>query len=311
MKTLKLGTRRSKLALVQANLVKKHIEDACHDIQVEIVEFVTTGDRSQAWGNRAKLSGKGDFTKEIEDALLDKSIDLAAHSMKDVPVHLPEGLEIKAVLPRHDPRDVYISNKYDFEKLPAKAAVGTGAIRRVSQLKNMFPDLNIQPIRGNVETRIQKMKDGEFDAIILAKAGLDLLGLQKEIHTVFEPDLMLPALAQGIVGVECRSDDDVALEALSAINHAETWACVTAERSLLEKLGGDCKTPVAGYCQATAGGNLRLIAMVSSMDGQTVFRAREKMPVEDPYTLGQHVADVLIEQGADKVIAECKAALSS
>jgi hydroxymethylbilane synthase len=311
MKTLKLGTRRSKLALVQARLVKERIESTLDDIQVEIIEFVTTGDKSQAWGNQAKLSGKGDFTKEIEDALLDKSIDLAAHSMKDVPIHMPKGLVIKAVLERHDPRDVYISNNYDFEMLPEGSAVGTGAIRRVSQLKNMFPNLDVKPIRGNVETRIQKMKDGEFDAIILAKAGLDLLGLEKEIHTVFEPDLMLPALAQGIVGVECREDDETACEALAAINHAETWACVTAERSLLEKLGGDCKTPVAGYCQATAGGNLRLIAMVSSCDGQTVYRSREKMPDDSAYALGQHVADILIEQGADKVIAECKAQFSS
>lgn len=309
MKTLKLGTRRSNLALVQARLVKASLEAKNEGLQVEIVEFVTSGDRSQAWGNQAKVSGKGDFTKEIEDALLSKEIDIAAHSMKDVPIFLPEGLGIQAVLPRHDPRDVYISQHSDFEKLPKDAVIGTGAIRRVSQLKHMFPNLDVQPIRGNVETRIQKMKNGEFDAIILAKAGLDLLGLQKEIHTVFEPDFMLPALAQGIVGVECRLDDEDAKAALTNINDADAWACVTAERSLLEKLGGDCKTPVAGYCQVTAGNNLRLIAMVSSFDGATVYRAREKMPFESAYDLGVKVADVLIEQGAEELIRACKAAL--
>lgn len=297
----RIATRQSKLAQAQANLVGKALVKADPGSRYELLFVTTTGDTFM--GDLSKVGGKGAFVKEIEDALLRNEADIAVHSMKDVPHTLPEGLMVAACLPRDDIRDaVLCRDGGSLVALKNGAKIGTSAIRRAMQLRATFPHLNIVPLRGNVDTRIEKLDKGEVDAILLAKCGLDRLGLEGRISEVLEPDMMCPAGGQGAIGVECRESDADLRAVLAKINHADTFACVAAEREMLRVLGGNCHTPVAGFCQVTKNNNLRLIAMVGSPDGKTVLRTRHKMAYDRWQELGRAAAEDLLSQGAEEII---------
>ena len=297
-KTFRIATRESNLALAQANQVGKALVAADPEVSYELVKLKTTGDKFL--GDLNKVGGKGVFTKEIEEALLDGRADIAMHSMKDVPAVMHEDLIIPAILKRDDIRDVVVG--LGLSELEAGQKVGTSSSRRGSQIKATFPDLEIVPFRGNVETRIAKLNKGEADAILLAKAGLDRLGLQDKIKEVLEPDIMMPALGQGAVGIQCRKDDKETLEFLKKVNDRDTLVCLTAERELVKVLEADCHSPIAGFCEVTKGGNLRFMAMVVSPDGKVVLRARHKMGYDEAHELGKTVAEDLLDQGAAKYI---------
>ncbi|MFT7144742.1 MAG: hydroxymethylbilane synthase [Alphaproteobacteria bacterium] len=302
---LKIGTRRSRLALAQTEMVRKAIAEVVPDISFEIIEYITTGDKFL--GDLSKVGGKGVFVKEIEDAMLKGEIDLAMHSMKDMPNKLPEGLVVPAVLARNDIRDAVIcAEGQTFEGLKEGSKIGTSSLRRASQLRRNFPHLHVVPVRGNVDTRIAKLKTGEIDAVVLAKAGLDRLGWDDKITLVFEPDMMLPAVGQGAVGIECKADDQELLDILAKVNCEETFTCIEAEREMSLLLGGNCQTPIAGFCEVTKGHNLRFIAHVTSPDGKTIVRARQKMPYDNPKALGKAIADDLLAQGAEAIISAIK-----
>lgn len=303
MTLLRLGTRRSKLAQKQNSLVMEHIKRLAPDVACEVVFIETTGDTFM--GDLSKVGGKGVFVKEIEEALLEGRIDAAVHSMKDVPMDLPQGLVIQAVLPRHDMRDVVLCRGgKSFVGLVAGSKIGTSSLRRASQLKAAFPALDIVPIRGNIDTRIQKMENGDVNALVLAKAGIDLMGWQESISEVFEPDMLCPALAQGIVGIETRAEDVKTNDILSKINHQDTFTCLMAERRLAKVLGVSCHTSVAGYCEVTKGGNLRMIALVAAPDGSKIVRGRDKADYAQGAQLAEIVADQLLVQGAAELMKE-------
>tara|TARA_R110000868_G_scaffold218576_1_gene468972 strand:+ start:116801 stop:117730 length:930 start_codon:yes stop_codon:yes gene_type:complete len=305
-RTLRIGTRRSRLALIQTEMVRKAIEKVAPDISFEIIEYTTTGDKFL--GDLSKVGGKGVFVKEIEDAMLKGEIDIAMHSMKDMPNHLPEGLVVAGVLPRDDIRDAAIcKDGVAFEALAAGSKIGTSSLRRSSQLNRNFPHLTVVPLRGNLDTRLNKLKQGEVDAIILAKAGLDRMAWNDKISLVFEPDMMLPAVGQGAVGIECKASDTELLDIIKMVNCEKTFTCVTAEREMSLLLGGNCQTPIAGFCEVTKGHNLRFIAHVTSPDGSKIVRAREKMPYDEPKALGRKIAEDLLSQGAQTLIEDIKA----
>jgi len=308
----KIITRKSKLALVQVNQVVKELQKVDPDFQYEIVEVLSDGCYDRFKGSLKELGGKGAFVRNLETALLEKEADFAVHSMKDVPTdeELPEGLCIPAMLEREDIRDVIVCRSGEnFVGLKEGAVVGTSSVRRAAQIHASFPHLKVDGLRGNVDTRLKKLDSGEVDAAVLAKAGLDRLGLSDRISEVFEPDMMLPAVGQGAVGVECRADDQELMELLAQVNHKDTFTCVTAERTMCGGLGGNCSTPIAGYCQVTKGGNLRLIAHVTSLDGTQLVRSRHKMAYDEAVALGEKVANDLLNQGAKEVM--CPSAVSA
>lgn len=308
-KTYKIGTRGSKMALAQTKLVIEQLKASFPEHDYEAVVIKTTGDKFM--GDLKTIGGKGLFVKEIEQALLDGIIDMAMHSMKDIPgdIDMPEGLIIPSMLERCDIRDVAVCRKGEtFIGLKEGSKIGTSAPRRVAALNNAFPYLEIVPIRGAADTRVSKLDLGEVDALIMSKAGLERISFEQRISEVFEPDMLCPAIAQGVVGIQCREKDSDIVSLLETINHKDTFICVTTERILLKKLQGNCHTPIAGFCEVTKGRNLRFIALVSSPDGQTVIRAREKMPFEDYEKLGLAVAESLISQGAKNIIDDIKKA---
>src|SRR5690242_16061995 len=272
---LRIGTRGSPLALVQARMVREALAAADPDLAaedaVEIRVVSTTGDRVRD-RPLAEIGGKGLFTKEIEDGLLDGSLDLAVHSMKDVPTFLPAGLVIAATLPRADPRDALIANgTRRIADLPAGAVVGTASLRRAAQLLAARPDLRVVPLRGNVGTRLAKVKAGEVAATFLAMAGLVRLGLAEAASAPLEPAEMLPAVAQGAVGIETRADDDALHELLARVSHADTFRCMVAERAFLAALEGSCRTPIAALAEL-AGGRVRFAGLVARPDGTGLRR---------------------------------------
>ncbi len=302
-KTYRIGTRGSKMALAQTQRIIDKLSEVAPENEYQAVVIKTTGDKFM--GDLKAMGGKGLFCKEIEQALLDGEVEMAMHSMKDVPgdVDLPQGLAIPAMLERDDIRDVAVCRKgEDFIGLKEGAKVGTSAPRRAAALQAAFPYLDIVPIRGAADTRIGKLDIGEVDALIMAKSGLERIGMDARISEVFEPDMLCPAIAQGVIGIQCREDDADVMALLAQINHEDTFTCVTAERIVLKELQGNCHTPIAGFCEVTKGGNLRFIALVSSPDGQEVIRAREKMPYQDAEKLGLAVAKSLIDQGAKDII---------
>ena len=308
-KTYRIGTRGSKMALGQTQKIIDRLTETSPENTYEAVVIKTTGDKFM--GDLKKIGGKGLFVKEIEQALLNGDVEMAMHSMKDVPgdVEMPECLIIPAMLERDDIRDVAVCRKGEtFIGLEEGSKVGTSAPRRAAALQNAFPYLEIVPIRGAADTRVAKLDTGEVDALIMAKSGLERIGYTSRISEVFEPDMLCPAIAQGVVGIQCRDSDKDVIELLEKVNHKDTFTCVTTERILLKKLQGDCHTPIAGFCEVTKGGNLRFIALVSSPDGQQVVRAREKMAYEDFEKLGEKVAEDLISQGADEIIEVIKKA---
>ena len=291
----RIGTRGSKLALIQANDVAARLAAALGrpvDEATEIVVISTQGDRVQD-RNLSELGGKGLFTQEIEDGLLDKSIDLAVHSMKDMPTVLPDGLLIDCILERVDPRDAFLSFKASsLADLPEGAVVGTSSLRRAAQVQLRRPDVKIVPFRGNVDTRLRKLEEGVADATLLAMAGLTRMGLVDRVTAPLSTDEVLPAVAQGAVGIERRVDDDEAAEALSLIHHAETGLRVTAERALLRVLDGSCRTPIAALAEIT-GKRMRLRGMILTPDGKEVLETAREGLAADADALGADAGEEL------------------
>lgn len=300
-KTLKIATRQSPLALWQANYVKDRLQQLYPDLIVELVPMVTKGDVILD-SPLAKIGGKGLFVKELENALLNKEADIAVHSMKDVPMQFPEGLGLAVICQREDPRDAFVSHSYrTFAELPQGAVVGTSSLRRQCQLKALRPDLDIRSLRGNVGTRLSKLDNGDYDAIILASAGLIRLGLADRIASFIDVEQSLPAAGQGAVGIECRTDDMQVQALLAPLADAETTYCVRAERAMNNHLQGGCQVPIGGYAVLQQG-QLYLRALVGDIDGSRIIRAEGKSPVENAEALGVQIAEQLLAQGADKIL---------
>ncbi|MGJ3493754.1 Porphobilinogen deaminase [Piscirickettsia salmonis] len=300
---IKIATRQSPLALWQAHYVRKQLE-YCHpeDIRVELVPIITQGDKILDTP-LAKIGGKGLFVKEIETALLDGRADLAVHSLKDVPMVLPEGLALQTICERDDPRDALVSNHYaNLADLPDHAVIGTCSLRRQCQLKASLPNLQVKPLRGNVGTRLSKLDAGQFDAIILAAAGLQRLQLSERIREYLKPELILPAVGQGAVAIECRADDAILHARLVPLHHEVTARCVLAERAMNHALNGGCQVPIAGFAVLDDQGEIYLQGRVGSPEGDVLLNV-EKSGV-DPEQLGQVVANELLALGAGKILAQ-------
>ena len=298
---LRIGTRGSKLALVQSEWVKKKIEGRHPHAQVHLVRIKTTGDKILD-SPLAKIGGKGLFVKEIEEALLNERVDLAVHSMKDVPAQLPEGLILSAFPAREDPRDAFVSVKYEILKqLPPGARVGTGSLRRAAQLLHIRPDLELLPLRGNVDTRLRKLEAGEFQAIILAAAGMRRLGFEDRISQLLSTEQILPAIGQGALGLEVRHDDEQTIGLIDFLNDEEAQVTVKAERAFLKELEGGCQVPMAAFSRLN-GERLDLEGMVAELDGSKIIRDKitgEKNEAED---LGIRLARRLLASGADEIL---------
>jgi hydroxymethylbilane synthase len=298
---LVIATRRSRLALWQAGHVKRQLEARHAGLQVELLPMSTRGDELLN-ARLDQAGGKGLFVKELENALADGRAQLAVHSMKDVPAELPEGFVIAAILPREDPRDAFVSSLYpDLGSLPGGGLVGTSSLRRAAQVKERHPRLAVKLLRGNVETRLAKLDQGEYHAIILAVAGLVRLGLEARIRSRLEVEESLPAPGQGALGIECLSGAREVLALASALADPAATACVRAERAVSRALGASCALPLGAYAEAD-GARLQLRALVASADGARVVRARVAGPAADPEALGRQVADQLRAQGAVEIL---------
>jgi hydroxymethylbilane synthase len=299
MARLRIGSRGSQLALWQANHISALLRERGHLVEIEIIK--TTGDKITDVA-LAKVGTKGMFTKEIEEALADGRVDLAVHSLKDLPTELPPGFELVAVTTRVNPRDVFLSVRYDSVKaLPQAARVGTSSLRRQAQLKAVRPDLVIHPLRGNVDTRVRKLEGGEYDAIILAAAGLTRLGKTQWVKEVLSENFMCPAAGQGALGIEIRKGDGVMRDHLKFLDDPAARAATTCERALLNKLGGGCQVPIGAFAEMSEG-TLRLTAIVARPDGSEVLR--EQQSGSDPVALGERVGDALLRQGATKILEQ-------
>lgn len=301
MDILRLGTRKSPLALWQAEHVRDRLQRLHPGLKVELVTMTTEGDRLLDT-SLATVGGKGLFVKELEQGLLAQRIDLAVHSMKDVTVSFPPGLHIAAICEREDPRDAFVSNHHaSLSALPAGARVGTSSLRRQCQLRAAHPHLNIAMLRGNVNTRLTKLDAGEFDAIILAVAGLKRLGFESRIRAALDPHESLPAVGQGAIGIECRVDDAATHALLAPLNHAPTRICVEAERALNARLEGGCQVPIGGYA-VLEGSELHLRGLVGDPDGSRVIRADIRGPAADAAALGTTLAQELLRLGAKSIL---------
>ncbi|HHW7506252.1 TPA: hydroxymethylbilane synthase [Mannheimia haemolytica] len=299
---LRIATRQSPLALWQANFVKSELEKHFPQLSVELVTMVTKGDIILDTP-LAKIGGKGLFVKELELALLENRADIAVHSMKDVPMSFPEGLGLAVICEREDPRDAFVSNNYySLEDLPKGAVVGTSSLRRQCQLMAKYPHLEVKSLRGNVGTRLSKLDNGEYDAIILASAGLIRLGLKERIRSYISVEQSLPAAGQGAVGIETRANDERVLNYIAKLNHNSTACCVMAERAMNTRLQGGCQVPIGGYATLN-GDELTLNALVGSLDGSQIIRASAKGDKQEAEQLGILVAEQLLAQGADKILA--------
>ncbi len=299
MANLRIGSRGSKLALWQANHVASLLREKGHSIEIEIIK--TTGDKILDV-SLAKVGTKGMFTKEIEEALADKRIDLAVHSLKDVPTELQPQFTLAAIMKREDPHDAFISVKYSsIDELPRNAKVGTSSLRRQCQLKALRPDLEIFPLRGNVDTRLRKLESGEYDAIILAAAGVHRLGLDNLVRSRISTEIMCSAVGQGALAIETRSDDSETRKYLEFLNHAETRRAIECERALLGSLGGGCQVPIGAFAEMVDG-MLNLRAMVGRPDGSEILHQTARG--SDPVLLGTETAQKLLKQGADKILED-------
>ena len=301
--TLVLGTRGSKLALCQSEWFQSKIHEVEPDVRVVLKKIQTSGDKIVDVP-LAQIGGKGLFVKEIEEALLAGEIDLAVHSMKDVPAQLPDGLEILCVPPREDPRDALISrDNCSFNALKQGAQIGTASLRRQAQLLHARPDLQISMLRGNLDTRLRKLKEGQFDAIVLAAAGLHRLAWSKHITEYLPPMLCLPAIGQGALGIEGRSQDDFVRSILAKLDDQATHTTVLAERAFLHRLEGGCQVPIAAAATLVDGG-LLLDGLVASVDGKTILREQTHGACQDARQLGVQLAERLLNQGGDKILRE-------
>ena len=300
---IRIGTRKSKLALWQANHVAELLKKYYPDIQVELVKITTKGDKILDVP-LAKVGGKGLFVKEIEEAMLRNEIDIAVHSLKDVPTYFPEGLGLVAITEREDPRDAFLSVKYSsIDKMPEGSVLGTSSLRRKAQIMLNRKDLKIEDLRGNVDTRIRKLEEGQYDGIILAYAGLKRLGLQDRVKQIFEPDYMIPAVAQGFLGIEARLDDEETREIVSVLNHKESEIRAKAERAFLKTLEGGCQVPLAGYSEIK-NGRITITGFVSDLEGKRVFKDSIEGSVEQPEKIGVELANRLLDMGAREVLEE-------
>lgn len=295
---LRLATRQSPLALWQAHEVKRQLLSYYPDMQIELVQLITTGDK-RTDVELTQLGGKSLFVKELQIALLENSADIAVHSIKDMSVTPTPGLVLSAVCKREDARDAYIANSFlRWQDLPHGAVVGTASPRRQCQIHALRPDIIVKPLRGNVGTRLAKLDQGEFDAIILACAGLHRLGLTQRISQYLAPEEFLPAIGQGALGIECREHDTHIRNLLNRINDDETHQCIQAERAVNYRLGGDCYTPIGAYAQI-AGRQLTLRAMIGSLDGRELLKASLSGTAETAEKIGTEIAEKLLAQGAD------------
>ncbi len=301
MKTLRLGTRKSQLALWQAHYVRDALQRHHLGLQVELITITTEGDRILD-RSLAQVGGKGLFIKELEQGLLENRIDFAVHSLKDVTVTLPRGLHLAIVCEREDPRDAFISHRYaTLASLPRGARVGTSSLRRQCQLREAYPQLEIVTLRGNVNTRLAKLDAGEFDAIILAVAGLKRLGMESRIRERLDPAVSLPAVGQGAICIECRQNDATTNDLLAPLNHLATQLCVQAERALNAKLDGGCQVPIGGFAELH-GDTLFLRGLVGEPDGSRLLRADIRGPVTQAEQLGTQLAQTLLAQGAKNIL---------
>ena len=300
---LRIATRQSPLALWQAQYVKERLEANHPGLTVELVPMVTRGDVILDTP-LAKVGGKGLFVKELELALLENRADIAVHSMKDVPVDFPEGLGLSTICERDDPRDAFVSNRYNsLDELPAGSIVGTSSLRRQCQLAAQRPDLVIRSLRGNVGTRLSKLDNGEYDAIILAVAGLKRLGLGERVRVALSPETSLPAVGQGAVGIECRLDDAHTRALLQPLNHADTAVRVKAERAMNMRLEGGCQVPIGSYAELVDG-EIWLRALVGAPDGSTMVRGERRGNPADAEQLGISLAEELLNNGARAILAD-------
>ncbi|MEW6039077.1 MAG: hydroxymethylbilane synthase [Pseudomonadota bacterium] len=298
---LRIATRKSPLALWQAEYVASRLQAAHPGLRIELVGMTTRGDKLLD-APLAKVGGKGLFVKELEQGMLAGEADIAVHSMKDVPVEFPEGLHLAAILEREDPRDALVSNRYrSLAELPAEARIGTSSLRRQCQIKSHLPACALHDLRGNVNTRLAKLDAGEFDAIVLAAAGLKRLGLHERIAETLAPEYSLPAIGQGAIGVECRMGDARTNALLEPLHHPPTAWCVLAERAMNRRLDGGCQVPIAGFAQLE-GDSLRLRGLVGNPDGSGIIRAEATGQISAAEALGEQVAEELLGQGADEIL---------
>ncbi len=305
MTTVRIATRKSALALWQADYVKAQLEHFHPNINVELVPMTTKGDIILDTP-LAKVGGKGLFVKELEVAMLEDRADIAVHSMKDVPVDFPDGLGLEVICPREDPRDAFVSNTYSsLNDLPQGAIVGTSSLRRQCQLKAKRPDLTIRDLRGNVNTRLKKLDDGQYDAIILAAAGLIRLKMSERIAQYIEPEEMLPANGQGAVGIECRIEDDTIKALLAPLECSTTRIRVLTERAMNKALEGGCQVPIASYSVISDDGkDVHLRGLVGAIDGSEIIESEITGPVAQGEALGNSLAQELLNRGADKILKE-------
>jgi hydroxymethylbilane synthase len=300
---IRIATRKSALALWQAEFVKAELEKYHANLTVELVPMSTQGDKILDTP-LAKIGGKGLFVKELEVAILEGRADIAVHSMKDVPVDFPDGLELHTICEREDPRDAFVSNRYkSIDELPPGAIVGTSSLRRQCQIKAQRPDLTIRDLRGNVNTRLAKLDAGQYDAIILAAAGLIRLQMPERITALMSAEQSLPANGQGAVGIECRSDDTLTKNLLAPLEHNETRIRVLAERAMNRKLQGGCQVPIGAYATVN-GDTLTLDGLVGALDGSVILKHQLTGNIADPEHIGEQLAEQLLAQGANTILAD-------
>jgi hydroxymethylbilane synthase len=303
--SIRIATRQSKLALWQAEHVASLLRAAHRGLQVDLVPMTTQGDRVLD-RSLAQVGGKGLFVKELESALQEQRADIAVHSLKDVPSVLPDGMTLAAFLTRANARDAFISIKHaSFAALPERARIGTSSLRRQCQLLARRPDLDVVPLRGNVDTRLKKLDNGEYDAIILASAGLHRLGVEARITEYLSLDTSVPAVGQGIVAIECRMEDEKSRELVGALNDATAERCAIAERAFAERLEGSCQSPIAGHAEIQ-GDVLSLTGLVGSLDGRQIFRDRHVGNAAHAKSLGIELAERLLARGADELLNELR-----
>lgn len=301
-KTLTLASRKSPMAMWQAEHIKQQLQKHRPDLNVTILGVSTSGDRDKQTPLK-DIGGKDVFVKELQAQLLSKQADFAVHCIKDMSVHAVAGLTLAAVYTRDDPRDALVSNHYaNLDDIPTGSCVGTGSPRRESLLRAARPDLVIKPIRGNVGTRLAKLDAGEYDAILLSAAGLTRMDLAHRVRHLFNPEVFIPAIGQGALGLECRSCDEETLELLSVLNHVPSQLCIAAERAMNQRLGGDCYTPIGAYATLDAEQRITLRGMVGSLDGHTQLRTCQQDDAENAQLIGIRAADHLITQGAHDML---------
>ncbi len=302
-KIIRIATRKSPLALWQAEHVAEKLEKAFPELKTELIKMVTKGDKILD-APLAKIGGKGLFVKELEQGMLDRTADIAVHSMKDVPVEFPEGLYLAAILEREDPTDAFVSNNYkSLDDLPNNAKIGTSSLRRQCQIKEKFPNAEILSLRGNVNTRLAKLDAGEYDAIILASAGLKRLGMGSRITQCLDTKISLPAIGQGAVGIECRVNDAEINSYLKQLQDEQTTIRVTAERAMNQRLNGGCQVPIAGFAEIQDD-ILFMRGLVGSPDGSILYRAERTGIVAQAEQIGIDIANDLLAQGADKILKD-------